>query len=115
MKKIFLLLAAIALFFTACKKDNQRPEDLLPKEKMAVVMADMAEAEAKIKNLRLPVDSGRQIYRIYENTIFKNRGVTSERYKESYQYYLLNYKEMSAIHNAIIDTLSRRHLKALEK
>ena len=115
MKKIFLLLAVFALFFQSCKNNADKPKDLLPKKTMAGIMADMAVAEAKVKNLRLSVDSSRQIYRIYENNIFKERGISSERYKDSYQYYLLNYKEMASIHEAVIDTLTRRQLKALEK
>lgn len=115
MKKIFLLLTLLALFFQSCKNDAEKPKDLLPKTSMASLMADMAVAEAKVKNLRLSVDSSRQIYRIYEHNIFKNRGISSERYKVSYQYYLLNYKEMASIHEAVIDTLNRRHVKALEK
>ena len=112
MKKIFLLLALV-LIGMGCSKETEKPKNLLSKVTMVKVMADMNEAEAKIKNLRLSMDSSRQIYREYEKSIFEQYGISSEQYQKSYQFYLLNYKEMTDIHNAVIDTLDRRHKKAI--
>lgn len=113
MNKIFLLFALL-LSFQACTKETNKPENLLSKEKMVGIMADMTLAEAKIKNLRVSIDSSRQIYREYEKSIFIERDVSSEQYKESYRYYLLNYKEMASLHAAVIDTLNRRQQKVLQ-
>lgn len=111
MKKIFLLLTLV-LFALACTKETKKPKNVLSKETMVKIMADMTLAEAKLKNLRLASDTSRKIYQEYEKSIFEKMNVSAEQYQESYQYYLLNFNEMSAMHAAVIDTLDRRHKKA---
>lgn len=108
MKNLFLLFAVVLIILSACSPGAKKPENLLSKETMIQVMADMQLAEAKVKNLRVSTDSARQVYSIYELHIFEKRGIEPEQYKESYQYYLSSYEEMRKIHTALIDTLNQR-------
>lgn len=110
MKNLFLLLLAV-LFITACSKEAEKPDKLLTKETMVRVLADMHVAEAKVKNMRVSTDSARQVYSIYELKIFDQWNITPEEYTRSYEYYLTSYDEMTAMQNALIDTLSRRQQK----
>ena len=113
MNKIFLLLV-LFLFTWGCSKETKKPENVLSKETMVKVMADMTLSEAKIKSLRLPADSSRALYREYERAIFIERNVSPEQYQESYQYYLMNYDDMAAIQAAVIDTLELRRQKVVQ-
>lgn len=107
MKNLFLLLLAV-LLVTACSQEEEKPGNLLTKETMVRVLADMHIAEAKVKNLRVSTDSARQVYSIYELKIFDEWNITPEQYTQSYEYYLTRYDEMTAMQNALIDTLNRR-------
>lgn len=107
MRKIFLLLPLVFLILS-CSNEGDKPKDLLPQETMVSIMADMQLAEAKVKNLHLPADSTRELYSLYELSIFEKYEVEPEQYQESFHYYLNEYNEMTAIHNALLDTLNRR-------
>ena len=107
MRKLFLLLSALVIVL-GCSGDGKKPDNLLPKETMVRVLADMQIAEAKVKNLHLPLDSTRKLYALYELSIFEKYNVSSQEYLDSYKYYLENYNEMQAINNALLDTLNSR-------
>ena len=107
MRKLFLLLIALAIVF-GCSRKGKKPDNLLPKETMVRVLADMQLAEAKVKNLHLPLDSTRKLYAMYELSIFEKYNVDAQQYLDSYKYYLESYNEMQAINNALIDTLNQR-------
>ncbi len=115
MKNLFLLFAVVLVVLSACSSGPEKPKNLLSKETMIQVMADMQLAEAKVKNLRVSTDSARQVYSIYELQILSKRGIGPEQYKASYQYYLDSYDDMSKIHTALIDTLSQRQSQLVEK
>lgn len=108
MKNLFLLFAVVLVLFASCSSGSEKPENLLSKETMIQVMADMQLAEAKVKNIRVSTDSARHVYSIYELQILDAHGIDPEQYKSSYQYYLDSYDEMAEIHTALIDTLNQR-------
>lgn len=99
----------IAIFIIAgCSQEVDKPQNLLAKETMVAVMIDMQVAEAKVKNLRVSTDSARHLFSIYEMTIFDEKHITPEQYKESYEHYLNRYEDMQAIQKAVVDTLTNR-------
>lgn len=114
MKNLFLLFI-IMLLGTACSQSSEKPQNLLTKETMVRVMADMQFAEAKVKNMRVSTDSARQVYSIYELSIFDKWNISPGQYTQSYEYYLTKHDEMTAIHAALIDTLGRRQINASAK
>ncbi|WP_017731815.1 DUF4296 domain-containing protein [Nafulsella turpanensis] len=114
MKNLFLLLL-VTLLTTACSNNADKPENVLSQETLVRVMADLQLAEAKVKNLRVSTDSARQLFSIYELQIFEEWNISPEQYTESYEYYLNEYDEMSDIHAALIDTLSRRQKAEKER
>jgi hypothetical protein len=114
MKNLFLLLIII-LLATACSQPSEKPANLLPKETMVRVMADMHFAEAKVKNMRVSTDSARHVFSIYELKIFDRWNISPEQYTQSYEYYLTRYDEMTAMQAALIDTLSRRQQQVSAK
>ena len=107
MRKIFLLLPFLFLLLS-CSKDGEKPDNLLPQETMVQAMVDMQVAEAKVKNLHLSADSTRKLYSLYELSIFEKYNISPAQYQESIHYYLNNYKQMTAIHTAVMDTLTKR-------
>ncbi len=107
MRNLFLLFTLVFLLLS-CSEEGAKPDNLLPKETMVRVMADMQLAEAKVKNLHLSTDSTRKLYSLYELSIFEQYNVEPEQYRESFTWYLNNYKEMNEIHTALMDTLDRR-------
>jgi hypothetical protein len=107
------LLPLLYLLLTACAADNQqeKPAQLLPKEKMISTLVDIHIAESKVMQRNLPADSAGMLFRNYKMEIFKKAGVSSEAFEKSYQYYLNNTKEMDAIYAIVVDSLSLRESK----
>lgn len=89
MKKLLL-----GLLFTlfSCTSPTARPENLIPKEKMAQLVVDFAVYE--------------QSYNVTNTTdlesstrfILKKHKITSKQFKESYQYYLTNADDLEGIY-----------------
>ncbi len=94
--------------------DAFRPANVLSEEKMAEVITELQIAEAKVKNLRIRVDSAKVVYANYELEIFERLGITDKAYLSSLEYYLENSRAMSRINQAVIDTLTARQAQAEE-
>lgn len=110
MNRLFLCLLTFSIF--ACDNTLGPPKGVLPEKKMVSVLVDLQVAEAKVKNLRISSDSARHVFSLYELMIFDKQNVTPEKYLHSYEYYLDNHRLMSRVHQAVLDTLSARQIKA---
>ena len=85
--------------------------DLLPKEKMVQLMADLQVLEARVENSRLSGDSSRALYLAQQKDVFWKHEVTDSTFQRSYRYYTIHGKDLDEIYGAAIDTLGRRELK----
>jgi len=108
-----LLLPPLLLALPACQRPEEppRPADLLPKEKMVPLMADLQVLEARVENSRLSGDSSRALYLAQQKDVFWRHEVTDSTFQRSYRYYTIHGKDLDEIYGAAIDTLGRRELK----
>jgi len=108
-----LLLAPALLGLPACQRpeDPPQPADLLPKERMIPLLADLQVLEARVEGSRLPVDSARALYLAEQKSLLWKREVTDSVFQRSYRYYGIHGKDLDEIFGAVIDTLSRREAK----
>ena len=108
-----LLLAPLLLALPACQRPEEplRPADLLPKERLIPLIADLHLLEARVEGSRLSPDSSRALYLSEQKNILSKRGVTDSAFQRSYRYYGIHGKDLDDIYGAVIDTLTRREAK----
>ena len=129
---ILLVLAIVAGCSTPEGKSGpamEEPDDLIPREKMILVIADVHLLEASV-GLRAPAPPSRMPNQVpgqpfiptalpdvtqqkslpyYD--IFKKHGVTLEQYRSSYQWYTLDPEEYGLMYDEVINELTRRQVK----
>ena len=108
-----LLLASLLLALHACQRPEEplRPADLLPKERLIPLIADLHLLEAQVEGSRLSPDSSRALYLSEQKSLLSKRGVTDSAFQRSYRYYGIHGKDLDDIYGAVIDTFTRREAK----
>ena len=104
MKNIFLVFTLIVVF--SCGESENKPDKLLPKQKMVEMLIDIHILESEIQNLRLSKDSSQLLYNTFEREIFENSGVDKDLYRTSFAYYLEEVEDMEEIYEIVIDSLN---------
>ncbi len=108
-----LLLAPALLALPACQRPEEplRPADLLPKEQLIPVLADLHVLEARVEASRLSPDSSRALFLAQQQAMLWQSGITDSSFQRSYRYYGIHGKDLDEIYGAVIDTLERREAK----
>ena len=105
-----LLLAPFLLALPACDRpeDAPPPADLLPKDKMIRLLADLHVLEAQVETSRLNPDSARALFLTQKKALLWSREVSDSSFQRSYRYYGVHGKDLGEIYGAVIDTLNLR-------
>ncbi|WP_299821680.1 DUF4296 domain-containing protein [uncultured Pontibacter sp.] len=110
MKRLFYILFCFSLF--ACGNNQSKaPADLVPRDKMVQILADIHIAEAQVESRVVYPDTALMAFTYQEREVFKKHGVTEQQFRDTYSYYKDNLKEMDALYEIIVDTLSLRETK----
>ena len=92
--KIFLL----TFLLTACGSDD-KPENLIPEDKMAKVLSEIHILEAQINNLHFQhEDSSIFVYQKKRFELIKTFKLDTATFRVSLKYYLLNPDKMKGIY-----------------
>ncbi|WP_266205445.1 DUF4296 domain-containing protein [Pontibacter kalidii] len=111
MKRLFSILFCLSLL--GCQpQDNQKPKDMIPQEKLVRILADIHTAEALIESSVIYPDTALMTYNQEQEKILEQYNVTQEQFKDTYNYYLRNLREMDVLYEIVVDTLSMRESKA---
>lgn len=113
--KTKILLICYVLLLVACSKEDEAPDDLLPKDKMVPLLIDIYVGESRVNNLRLSRDSSMAIFEVYEGELFKQHEVTDSAYRRSMTYYYNHPKELEEIYGIVLDSLNLREQRLKEK
>ena len=107
------VLLALLLALPACQRPEEptAPADLLSREKMVPLMADLHILETQVENSRLPPDSGKALFREQQHALFWRRQVSDSAFQRSYRYYSVHNKDLNEVYQAVIDTLGQREKK----
>ncbi|GAB3326076.1 hypothetical protein GCM10027511_35580 [Hymenobacter humi] len=97
----------------ACQRPEEppRPADLIPREKMISLLADLHVLEARVESSRLQADSSRALYLSQQKALLSKSQVTDSAFQRSYRYYGIHGKDLDEIYKAVIDTLNQREKK----
>jgi hypothetical protein len=108
-----LLLPLLLLVLPACQRPEEptRPADLLPKERMIGLLAELHVLEARVEGSRLHPDSARALYLAEHKALLKKTQVTDSTFQRSYRYYGIHGKDLDEIYKAVIDTLKQQETR----
>ena len=108
-----LVLAPLLLALPACQRPEEPPQpaDLVPREQMAQLLADLHQLEAQVENSRLSPDSARALYLAQQKNLLWKREITDSVFQRSYRYYGIHGKDLNEIYTAVIDTLTQREAR----
>lgn len=108
-----LLLPALLLTLAGCQRPEEAlpPPDLLPKERLVAVLADLQQLEAQVESSRLAPDSARALFLAEQRAMHWRRQTTDSTLQRSYRYYGAHGKDLPEIYQAVIDTLKQRQKK----
>lgn len=111
---ILILIASVEVGCTDHRNDI--PQDIIPKEKMIMVMADIHLLEARIQMDNLGYnDSSRAIAYSGYQYIFKKNNIDAKVFKRSFDFYVDHPVLMADMYKDILTELSRRQMKSLRK
>lgn len=110
MRSAPLMLLLLGLW--ACDGNGNRPDDLIPVEKMADILTDIHIAEARISMLGLrSLDSSLRAYDSLQVDIWRHNKIDSSRYAQSYAYYISNPANLADIYVKVDSNLAKRERK----
>lgn len=107
VKHLFLLLLVLSVL--SCKTEEEIPLDKLSMEQMIDLHIEFHLAEARVRELRVPIDSGMMLYRYIKQDILAQRNLNDSIYEDSYQWYLEHPIYFQQVYEQVIDSLKYLH------
>lgn len=110
MKRLIPLL--LVLLFSCKPKLPVPPDDVIPMDKMRVLLADMHVVEAVAETKAQVGANEKNLVQEYDEQVFKNNKVTREDYTKSFKWYEENPVLLNQLYDSILNDLSAREAKA---
>ncbi len=107
----FLSLMVICVL-GACTQ-SRKPAGVLNEKELAELMVEIYTGEARMTNLLLANDSAINLFRPFEESLLKKKGIPDSIIKMTFSYYVDHPVELERVYDVIIDTLSLREQKAV--
>lgn len=103
-----LKILLLTFWLTACGSD-EKPENLIPKDKMAKVLTEIHILEAQINNLHFQhEDSSVFVYQKKKVQLLKTYDLDTATFRSSFKYYLLNPDKMKEIYAEVKKALEAK-------
>ncbi len=110
MRKIYIIFFILIFGLSGCYKNNklkvQKPNNLIPKKKLTLVIKNMEIAEAIISYERSHAVKGNISEKDFYNKIFSEYHVTPSQIRKSIDYYTSQGEVMGKIYNNILNDFS---------
>lgn len=105
---LWSLLLCVCLLSACSAPEDERPDNLVPEDRMAEILTQVHIAEARVSRLGLrSVDSSNIVYKHLESQIFQKYKVDTSAYRKSYIYYSSHPKDMEAIYKRVTAKLQK--------
>ncbi|MFD2571367.1 DUF4296 domain-containing protein [Spirosoma soli] len=106
---LWSLLLGGWLMMACSPSDDQRPDSLIPEERMAAILTEVHLAETRVSRLGLrSADSSNIVYKHLENQIFKKFQVDTASYRKSYIFYSSHPQQMETIYKQVTENLKKK-------
>lgn len=90
------------------------PAGVLTQPQLTSFLIEMYVAEAHLEARSLPKDSAIRIFIPYEEKLKSKFAISDSTLKKTYAYYLENPKDLEAVYDALIDSLSLKEQKTVK-
>lgn len=107
MKKVFVILL-LSICCTACQKFVEKPDGLVPKDKLAEITCDLTLGE-QLRNYDPLPNPSAEI-----KTVFKKHGVTPKQYSDAVAYYTAT-DEMKDVYGNAQKILEEKYPEIIHK
>ena len=120
MRKIAVVVLGVFMvgyLASGCnKKEEKKPAEILSRESMVAVLADIELVEANIllRNLGYTDSTKKQAYGYYKFVLLKHH-LTPEGFQKSFKYYTDRPEEMSKMYTDVLTVISQKQALAQEK
>ncbi|MCC6702491.1 MAG: DUF4296 domain-containing protein [Fluviicola sp.] len=107
--RYFWIIGCLVLL-TACKgevKLPEKPDDLIERDSMVMLLKDMTILESGIQNRYRNVTVFYKVMTQSGEHYLKSKNITTERFERSYDFYVSREKELQSMYSEIRDSLSR--------
>lgn len=97
------------LFFSSCTSglmDTKAPDNLIPKDKMIMVMKELVKLESHIQSTYPSVAEYNKTMINSSQFLLKKMNITEEDFQASMDYYGTHQREMKEIYNQVLDELN---------
>ncbi|MGI8892979.1 MAG: DUF4296 domain-containing protein [Bacteroidia bacterium] len=105
------ILTLILTLFSCSEQEVSIPDEIISREQMVQILAEMHIADASI-NYKSLGDTSRLNSAIIYRQVLNKYSVSAEHYRESYQFYLDHPKLINKMYDEVINELSRRQSEA---
>lgn len=110
-KKIFLHLGII-LALISCNDNAKPPANVIDEKTMSKILADIHLTESKVNRLTFQAyDSTRVAYTELERRIMAKYKVDTNRYRESYKFYVSDPERMVKVYDDVLNILDEKKKK----
>ena len=111
-----LILIILSILLASCSlmpgsENEEIPENIIPREKMIVVLADMQITEAYLQNLRKAGFKVKDTSVLYYKMVFKKNDITNTSFEESLLYYQQDLAKLELIYTDVITRLNELKAK----
>lgn len=105
----YALVVLTGLVMACGPTGDERPDKLIPADKMADILTEVHLAESRVSRLGLAsVDSSNLVYKHLERGIYKKFGVDTSAYSNSYIYYASHPREMEGVYKRVVENLKKK-------
>lgn len=111
IKALVFLLISISI--ASCDLSNNKPDDLIPKEKMAHILKDLMLLEATYNTKLVRLENKNELMRKFSDEILEHYNVKKEVFDRSYEYYQMNSDEFEAVYELVFEELTKMETEAI--
>jgi hypothetical protein len=102
------LALALMACMTACASSEERPADLLPRDKFTQVLLEAQLIEARV-NHEAVIDKRTEIpSKEYYAEMFKAQGVTEDAFRSTFNWYVHHPADLKVVYNDVLTGLQKR-------
>ncbi len=102
-------LLSLLLLLGCQAPEDQKPDDLIPEDRMADILTEVHLAESQTSRLSLgSTDSSRVAYKHIETKLFRKMKVDTAVYSRSFIFYSSHPKYLERIYQNVVDQLKKK-------
>lgn len=114
MRKGIIIFLLISFFGIACESNKNKPENLIQKKEMALILTDLMLLEATYNTRLIRVPDKRDRMVKYSKEIVDHHMVSKESFDASYEYYMDHPEDFEAILELVFEELNKLETEASE-